>query len=77
MESLSVIPANSKTDNLRNWSERKLTQADGIEILAAVYFSLCGQACESIADMHANFASQGTVLKLREDLHRQTYGGAR
>lgn len=77
MNAVSGIPANSKTDNPRIWSERKLTQADGIEILAAVYFSLCGQACQSIADMHANFASQGTVLKLRDTLHRKTYGGAR
>ena len=57
--------------------DTKLTPADGVQILGAVYFALCGQVCESLADMHANNVAQGMVLRLRQELHTQVYGRQR
>lgn len=54
-----------------------LSNADAVEILGGVYFALCGQICCSLSDMHANHAAQGAVLRLRYQLWRETYGGAR
>ena len=57
--------------------DTKLTSAEGIKILGAVYFALCGQVCESLADMTANNAAQGMILRLRQELHTQVYGRQR
>jgi hypothetical protein len=61
---------------LAGWTQTgtKLTNADGVGILGAVYFALCGQVCESFSDMHANNAAQGMILKLRHEQWRKTYG---
>jgi hypothetical protein len=53
---------------------KALTEADGVQILGAVYLALCGAVCTSLSEMHANHAAQGTVSKLRYELWRKTYG---
>lgn len=55
----------------------KLTDADAVGILGATYFALRNQVCESLADMQANNAAQGTILRLREELYTKTYGRQR
>jgi hypothetical protein len=54
----------------------KLTQADGVQILGAAYYAVCGQVCETIIDMQANHSAQGTLLRLREELYREVYPNA-
>ena len=54
---------------------KPLTDADGVSILGAIFYFLRDKdVCQSLSDMHANNAAQGTILKLRHEQWRKTYG---
>jgi hypothetical protein len=52
-----------------------LSKSDAVQILGAVlrYLTEKDIVC-SLSEMHANHSAQGTVLKLRHELWRETYG---
>lgn len=58
----------------RSRMTRQAAKADGVQILGAAYLAVCGQVCTTLADMQANHAAQGTLLRLREELYQETYG---
>lgn len=57
---------------------RALTVSDAIQVLGAISFFLREKdVCTDLAQMSANNAAQGRVLKLRNELFTTVYRGAR
>lgn len=75
------MPANASVSRLYKHffsSGRPLSKADAVEILGSVLFYLRERdVVRSLSEMHANNSAQGTVERLRYQLWRETYGGAR
>jgi len=56
-------------------TERKLTESDGVHILGSVLTYLQSvDIVRNLSDLHPNIAAQNTILGLRRQLWRKTYG---